>query len=271
VLTSAQEGHPQMVLLAGEAGVGKTRLASELETRARERGFLALHGESIEFGGEDFPYAPVIAALRDIPEAWVDEVLQELDEEAREELAALLPRVRLQRSGGRRFSSRYGQGRLCELVLYALDRLAEEHAPVLMVLEDVHWADRSSRDLLAFLARSLRAERIAFALTYRTGELPHDHPLRRLLTEMVRRPVLTVVDVPPLSRHEVSRQLEAIAGRPVQASLATELHERSGGNPFFVEELFAARRGAADVPATVADAVLSRVGRLGPRPRAGAA
>jgi DNA-binding CsgD family transcriptional regulator/tetratricopeptide (TPR) repeat protein len=263
VLAAAQDRRPRLVLLAGEAGVGKTRLALELERHARERAFLVLHGESVEFGGEEFPYAPLVAALRDLPDAWLDDALEELDEEAREELAALLPRRSLTRSGPGRFSSRYGQGRLCELVLDLLGRLAGEQAPLLVVLEDLHWADRSSRDFVAFLAHSLRKERIAFALTYRTGELPRDHPLRRLLTELARRPVVVRVELAPLDRDDVARQLEAIAGGPVPARVADAMHTRSGGNPFFVEELFAAHRDAAKrAPDSLGEAVLGRVARL---------
>ena len=231
LLAAAQLGQPQVVLLAGEAGVGKTRLAQELEGHAREHGFLVLHGESIEFGGEAFPFAPLVAALAD------------LDEE--------LPSLHS--------SGHLGKARLCELVL----NLLGERGPVLLVVEDLHWADRSTRDFLAFVARRLRDERLIVAATYRTGELPRSHPLRRLLTEMGRRPVVTRVDLSPLDRDAVSLQLEAIAGGPVATRLADELHARSGGNPFFVEELFAARRDDL-VPDTVADTVLARVQRLSP-------
>jgi DNA-binding CsgD family transcriptional regulator len=250
VLTAAAGGDPQMAVLVGEAGVGKTRLVGELEANALSRGFLVLHGECVEFGGDTFPYAPLVAALRTVP----GERVEALAAGEHDALAALLPRLG---AAEPRFSNRYGQGRLSELVLQLLGALAEE--PLLLVLEDVHWADRSSRDLLAFLARNLRAERIAVAVTYRTGELSPRHPLRRLMAELARRPLLTRVEVAPLPRADVARQLEAIAGRPVPARRAAELHERSGGNPFFVEELFAA--GDDDVPATLADAVLVRVGR----------
>jgi DNA-binding CsgD family transcriptional regulator len=236
-LNVAANGEPRIVALAGEAGVGKTRLAAELETRARERGFTVLHGECVEFGGEEFAYAPFVAALRDVPDAWA---------EARG-------------ADDRPFSPRHGQGRLCERVLALLGRLAAA-APLLLVLEDMHWADRSSRDLVAFLARNLRGEAIAVALTYRTGELPQAHPMRRLLTELVRRPPFALVDVAPLSRADVARQLEAIAGGPVQAAVAARVYERSGGNPFFVEELFAA--DLEHVPATLADTVMLRVDRV---------
>ena len=260
VLASASDGEARIVVLSGEAGVGKTRLVDELEALARERGFTVLHGETVEFGGEGFPYAPLVAALRDLPTAWLAGALHELDPERRDALATLLPRISVE-SPARGFSSRNGQGRLCELVLYLLGQLAAD-TPVLLVLEDMHWADRSSRDLVAFLARNIRAERFAVALTYRTGELPPGHPLRRLVTELVRRPVVTHVALGPLSRADVARQLEAIAGRPVGTSLAAALHTRSGGNPFFVEELFAA--GDARVPATLAETVLGRVRRMSP-------
>jgi DNA-binding CsgD family transcriptional regulator len=235
-LDDALAATPEIVFVTGEAGVGKTRLVQELERRARESGFLVLHGESIEFGGESFPFAPLAAALRDTSE-----------------LAELLP------AGA---SGQYGKARLCELVLDLLGGLG----PVLLVLEDVHWADRSTRDFLAFAGRRLRDEQLVVVATYRTGELPPDHPLRRLLTEMTRRPIVTRLDLSPLDRDAVALQLEAIAGGPVPDRLADDLYARSGGNPFFVEELFAAR-GDDSVPTTASDTVLARVQRLSPPAR----
>ena len=256
LLEDATAGAPGLALIAGEPGVGKTRLIGELEARARDAGLLVLHGESLEFGGEEFPYAPVVAALRDLPLG--DE---ELDEDARGALGALLPRLG-PGDGGRRVSGRFGQGRLYELALELLGRAAALR-PLLIVLEDIHWADRSTRDFVAFLARNLRSEPIALALTYRTGELPREHPTRRLVAELARRPFVTRLDLEPLGRDDVARQLEAIAGGAVPATLADELHALAGGNPFFVEELFAVRRdGSRTVPATVADAVELRVTAL---------
>ena len=209
-LAASLDRTPQIALITGEAGVGKTRLIGELEARAREHGFVVLHGEAVEFGGDEFAYAPVIAALRGLPEGWVAD-------QAPEELAALLPRVRRGPAPAATVPGRFGQGRLCELLLELLGRLADDEAPLLVVLEDLHWADRSTRDLVAFLARNLSGERIALGLTYRTGELPADHPLRRLLTELVRRPAVRRLDVAPFGRDDVARQVEAIAGHPVAA------------------------------------------------------
>ena len=262
MLEHAARGLPRVCLVAGEAGIGKTRLVGDLEGSAREAGFLVLHGESVEFGGDDLPYAPVVAALRDLPGAWLPDALDALPDEVRDELGALLPRT-AQPSSEERFAGRFGQGRLYELLLELLGRLATDRAPVLLVLEDLHWADRSSRDLLAFLARNLHDERLVVVGTYRTDELEGDHPLRRLVPELARRPTVLRVELEPLSVADVGRQVEAITGRAVPAALAERLHARAGGNPFLVEELLAAGGEEVDaIPDTLADAVLLRVGRL---------
>jgi DNA-binding CsgD family transcriptional regulator len=254
LLELAASGRPRLGLVAGEAGIGKTRLLTELEALARERGFLVLHGESIEFGGDELPYAPVVAALRDLPGDWA---AQALEGEAYETLGALLPRgLRAAPSGSTRTSAGVGQGRLYELLVELLGRLAAEVAPVLVALEDLHWADRSSHDLLAYLARNLRDERLAVVATYRTDELEGRQGLRRLVPELARREAVVRVDLAPLGARDVGLQLEAIAGRPVAASLAERVHARAGGNPFYVEELFA----AGDlVPDTLAEAVALRI------------
>jgi len=82
MLDLAAQGRPRLALVAGEAGIGKTQLVGELETRARERGFIVLHGESIEFGGDELPYAPVVAALRDLPDDWAADALDAMPAEA---------------------------------------------------------------------------------------------------------------------------------------------------------------------------------------------
>src|SRR5204863_4320650 len=138
-----------------------------------------------------------VAALRDLPAPWLPEALDALPVEVRGELGALLPRT-LPVPSGERFTGRFGQGRLYELLLELLGRLAADRAPVLLVLEDMHWADRSSRDLLAFLARNLRGQRLALAATYRTDELQGEHPLRRLVPELTRRPTVLRIELAPL-------------------------------------------------------------------------
>jgi DNA-binding CsgD family transcriptional regulator/Tfp pilus assembly protein PilF len=246
-LASAAAGSPSLALVSGEAGIGKTRLVVEIEGAARD--FLLLHGECLELGGGELAYAPVTAALRNLPGEWTRDWLDELPAEARGALAAVLPREA---------PGAGGPGRLHELLLDLLGRLAGERAPVLLVLEDVHWADRSTLALLAFLARNLRDERVLVAVTYRVDDaLPAE--FRRFAAELGRRRSVLRVELEPLGRDDVARQLEEIAGGPVPAALAGALHARAGGNPFFVEELFAARDA---LPASVTEAVLARVERL---------
>ncbi len=139
-----------------------------------------------------------------------------------------------------------------ELLLRRLAALG----PLLLVLEDLHWADRSTLEFLSFLARNLRRERIAVLASYRTDGLPAE--LQRLFAELARVRTVTRIELEPLTPPEVVRQLDAIAAEPVPSALAAELHARAGGNPFFVEELFAAR-GDDGLPPSVADAVLTRV------------
>jgi ATP/maltotriose-dependent transcriptional regulator MalT len=255
LLADASGGRPRIAVLAGEAGVGKTRLVTAMEDGARERGFVVLHGESIEFGGDGFAYAPVASALQDLPRDWTVEVMRTATAETRAALGGLVPAVD-------HAERRVTAGRRCILLTDLLGRLAEDEAPVLLVLEDVHWADRSSREFIAYLARNLRAQRLACALTIRTGELAAGHPLRRLVAELARRPAITHLELPPLTEDQVGRQLEAIAGGPVPASLSAAIHARAGGNPFLVEELFAAQRGGDRVPTTLAEAMLMRLAGL---------
>src|SRR4051794_1645396 len=257
-LDEALAAAPRVVLVCGEAGIGKTRLVAEVEAAAG--GWLVLHGECVEFGGEELAYAPVVAALRDLPADWLSAWLDGLSPEARGALAAVLPH---EAPGGG------GPGRVLELVL---DLLTALERPVLLVLEDIHWADRSTLALLAFLARNLRAQPLVVLATYRVDdELPA--ALRRLAGELRRRRTVASIELEPLTREDVALQLEAIAGGPVAAALADKVHARAGGSPFFAEELFAAtatdRRGgqearseAPPVPATLADAVLTRTARL---------
>src|SRR5262245_5848238 len=177
LLTSAADGSPALAMLGGEAEIGKSRVTEELEDRAREAGFHVLHGECIEFGGEELPYAPILAALNDLPDDLTSTAIESLPAESQQELGALLPRLSpIGSAGERNWSSRFGQGRLYELIL----ALTRQVAPVLIVFEDMHWADRSSRDFLSFFARNARSGSLLLVATYRTDELNRTHPLHPL-------------------------------------------------------------------------------------------
>ena len=158
------------------------------------------------------------------------------------------------------------QGRLFELLLGLLERVGVERRTVLVV-EDLHWADRSTRDLLAFLVRNLRRGRLLLLLTYRSDELHRRHPLRPFLAELDRSRRVERLELARFGAAEVAAQLAGIQGRPVPAELADRIHARSGGNAFFVEELaaVAGRGGRADgeLPPSLRDTLLARVELLG--------
>src|SRR6266702_8579457 len=155
-------------------------------------------------------------------------------------------------------------GRLFELLLGVLHRLAER-APLLLVVEDLHWADQSTRDLLGFLVRNLRAG-VALLLTYRSDDLHRRHPLRPFLGELDRSGRTERLELGRLGRRELGELLAGILGEPPPAALVGEILARSEGNPFFAEELLAARvggaGGSAELPEVLRDLLLARVEAL---------
>ncbi len=261
-LDRAASGDPAMVVLGGEAGVGKSRLLEEFAERARAREALVLVGGNVELGEEGMAFAPLSAALRgllhDLPAAESAALLAP----GRDELARLLPEL-----GPVAAPAAAGRGRLFEVFLDLLDRLAQEH-PVVLMVEDMHWADRSTRELMAFLARSLRAARVLIVATYRSDELPRGHPLRLYLAELDRVRTVERHQLERLSRAAVADQLAGLLGRAPDPAMVERLFERSEGNAFFVEELACAELDDADccrLTDSLRELLLSRLERLSPR------
>jgi DNA-binding CsgD family transcriptional regulator len=262
VVGRAAGGEGGAVLLSGEAGVGKSRVVAELGTRARASGALVLVGECVEIGGAELSYAPVVGALRAVVRDRSERDLAKLIGPARPELARLLPELGEPAPAALHAG---GQARLFELLLGVLSRLAQEQ-PVLLVLEDMHWADSASLDLLSFLVRNQRSERLAMVVTLRSDELGPEHLLRPLVAELERSGRAQRLDLEPLSRADVAAQVAAITGARPATSLVERLFERSQGNPFFTEELLAAGV-ERELPASLRDALLVRVRRLSERAR----
>ncbi|HEX3201219.1 MAG TPA: AAA family ATPase, partial [Actinomycetes bacterium] len=267
----AAAGTPTAVLVGGEAGVGKTRLVGELVASARQAGATVLVGGCVELGGEGVPFAPLIEALRpflrDLDEP---ELAQLVPGRTRVELARLLPELDPSgRPGTGPAGSGLGvggfglgsdQGRLFELLLVLLERLGAER-PAVLVVEDLHWADRSTRDLLAFLHRNLRHGRLLLVMTYRSDELHRRHPLRPFLAELDRGRRVERLELDRFGRDEVAAQLAGIQGAPAPAQLTERIHARSDGNAFFVEELAATAAAGADgeLPPSLRDTLLARI------------
>ncbi|WP_205697897.1 helix-turn-helix transcriptional regulator [Conexibacter sp. SYSU D00693] len=263
-LADAAAGRPQTVLVGGEAGVGKTRLTRELLERARATGAIALLGGCVDVADGGLPLWPFVEALRAYAADLDDEARAELLAGAGPEVARILPELASDEAGPAPAAGASAQGRLFELLLALLGRLAHR-APLVLVVEDLHWADRSTRDLLSFVVRSVRTERLLLVATFRADELHRGHPLRPLLAELHRARVAQRLDLGPFSRAEVGEQLAGLTGAPPDPALVEAVFSRSEGNAFFAEELLAAgEEGEGELPSTLRDILLARVEHRSP-------
>jgi DNA-binding CsgD family transcriptional regulator len=259
----AAGGRPSAGLVAGDAGVGKTRLLVELADRAAKRDARVLVGGCMEVGDVGLPYVPFVDAFRDLGTRPGEAEVAAPLVAAVPSLGRLLPELGDDRSAAPALGDGFERVQLFDGVLTLLGRLGEL-APLLLVIEDLHWADRSTRDLLAFLVRTLRGGRVALVASYRSDELHRRHPLRPLLAELVRIPDLERVELVPFGREELAQHLRAVAGEPVTAAAVDRILARSEGNAFFAEELVAAGAMRADValPDALADVLLGRIEAL---------
>ncbi|MGP3638741.1 ATP-binding protein, partial [Streptomyces sp. 24-1644] len=165
-LARASDGQPQALLIGGEAGVGKTRLVEEfLAVADRREGVVAIGG-CVEIGADGLPFAPFATALRALRRLLPEELTEALAGQEGE-LARLLPELG---EAGREPNDEHGTARLFELTARLLERLSAQRALVL-VLEDLHWADASTRHLLTYLFRTLRSGRITVIGTYRADDI----------------------------------------------------------------------------------------------------
>ncbi|WP_017581614.1 ATP-binding protein [Nocardiopsis valliformis] len=219
-------GEPRTVLLCGDAGIGKTRLITEY--LARTPLTRTATGACLELGAEGIAFAPFTAVLRQLVRdgggaGGVG------NRAVGSDLARLVPAL-----GEAPEVTQESRARLFEAVLAFLGESALPGGLV-VVLEDLHWADASTRDLLVFLLRNLEAVPVHLVVSVRSDDLHRTHPLRRLLPELERLPGAGRLDLEPLSRAEVAEQASSL-GRQADPDL---LHERSGGNPLFVESFLA--------------------------------
>ncbi|MFE7583307.1 AAA family ATPase [Streptomyces gardneri] len=232
-LSRATAGEPQALLVGGEAGVGKTRLIEEFLDTACERGAVVALGGCVELGADGLPFAPFATALRSLRRKLPDELTAAADGQEGE-LARLLPE--LGDPGSHEPSDEDATARLFELTVRLLERLAADRT-IVLVLEDLHWADTSTRHLLTYLLRTLRRGRIVVVASYRADDIHRRHPLRPLLAELDRLRTIRRIELSRFTRTEVHRQLTGILAAEPAPGLVEEVFERSDGNAFFVEEL----------------------------------
>ena len=261
----ASDGRPTLVLLGGDSGVGKTRLVGELEHRlsaGRDEPPLILRGDGVEQADGELPYAPLLSALRPLVRER-HPALRDVSPGGRQQLATILPGLE-ESTRAEEPRTRNDQLRLFEAVLELIDCLTST-APLILILEDMHWADRSTRAFAAFLARTLRQERVCMILTYRADELHRRHPLRPLLSELERLERARRILLAPFDLGELREALTDILGAEPDAAMLDRLFTRSEGNPLFTEELLAAGLdGRGSAPQSLRDAFLVRIERLSP-------
>ena len=259
-LTDAYErtsrGRPTVVVVGGEAGVGKTRLVTEFLDRvagdsAGAKGLpWVLVGGCLELGQTVMPLAPLVGILRQLSQQLGPDRTAEL---YGVELARFLP------DRGRPASA--GESAALFDALVSLLRTLDEERPVVLVVEDMHWADRSTLDLVSYLARNLGRTRAMLLTTYRSDEMRRSHALRPVLAELGRLPNVERLDLAALTADEVVALLAAIRGVPPAPELASQIVDRSEGNPFFAEELLAVAEEGG-VPPTLRDILGARLDAL---------
>ncbi|MDT0445296.1 ATP-binding protein [Streptomyces johnsoniae] len=253
-IARAVASHGGLVLVAGEAGIGKTALVTGAAEEARARGALVLGGSCwhAENAPGYWPWTQVIRGLRRAaaPREWAA-----AEEAAGPDLAVLLAGT-----GGAGAAESFG---LHDAVTTALVT-ASQHRPVVIVLEDLHWADTASLRLLQFAVQHTWFERLLLICTYRDTEVaPPEHPLHALMMPLVAK--ATTLALAGLNADEVGALMARTAGRAPGQGLAAQVHRRTGGNPFFVEQtarLWHGGGGVGGIPPGVREAVRRRLGLL---------
>ncbi|WP_020388231.1 helix-turn-helix transcriptional regulator [Kribbella catacumbae] len=249
------------ILLSGDAGVGKTRMLDEVATGAHERGFGVLVGHCTDFGDAGLPYLPfteIFGRLAGERPELVESVLTNFPA-----IGRLLPTHRLIGAQPVPQEGQLDRAALFDAVLGAFTALSTSE-PLVVIVEDAHWADDSSRDLIGFLITRLTSQRLALVVSYRSDDLHRRHPLRRPIAEWSRNPRVRRVGLLPLDDTDSRTLLTALLTEPLSEAEELRILERAGGNAFFTEELVAASSmgDAEAVPPDLADLLLVRLDPL---------
>ena len=277
-LLEAHRGDGRLVALGGEAGMGKTRLASELAKRARRLDWEVMSGACSE-AELPLPYLPLVEAIGNyLARQDVSDLSASLGAAGRE-LAQLFPQL-----GGAQEAAPVGDPAQAKLRLFealvALLGIAARERGLLLIVEDVHWADAATRELLDHLARRLKGIRMLVLVTYRSDELDRRHPLAPVLQAWRRSGLVEIVSLPALDEDQLAEMVAAILDETdVGADFRRVMHDRTEGNPFVLEEMLREaidrgdifrtgagweRRSELRIPETVRDTILLRFGRLDP-------
>ena len=236
--------------------MGKSRLVDELRQRAERTGALVATGRT-PVAGASLPYGAVVALLRDLG--------RQLDGDPVADRLAPVRDLLLGEAPTELAHAQVARVLLFEAALQAVDGVSAGR-PTVLVLEDLHWADAGSVELLDHLVRNLDRQPVLVVATFRPDEVDPDSPLRRLLAELRRLPSVDVIDLEGLSRSELAELLSATTGEEQPWTVVDAVLERSEGNPLFAEELVAVRDRSA-LPPAINDLLAVRIGNLGPPAR----
>ncbi|MDQ6641006.1 MAG: AAA family ATPase, partial [Actinomycetota bacterium] len=253
------------VVLAGDAGVGKTRLLTELRDVAFTEGWQVVAGHCLDFGDSALPFLPfseIIGRLVTDSPSLVDTVA-----ERHPALGRLRPGRRLLSDHEpadvtAALDSAVDRGALYDAVHALLDA-AGAMRPLLLVVEDTHWADRSTRDLLSFLFSRPFSSSVALVASYRSDDLHRRHPLRRTVAEWARIPGVGRVQLARLPSEDVRALVHQLHPAPLTEADLSGIIRRADGNAFFVEELVGASALPGSLPDDLAELLLVRLDQLG--------
>ena len=243
-----------------------------------------LTGACLDLDGEGLPYGPFLEVLRELGQELPPRDLRELLGDVAPELVAVAPGfarylatdedaepgtiaaaiAAAAAAGTASLGTPADPNRLFELTLALIDRVAAER-PLIVVLEDLHWSDPATSDLLVFLVRSLRRGRVVVVGTFRTDDLAGGDALLVRLAELTRLSNVTRIELKPLDVDQQREMLAAILGRVPEPAVVRRIHARSEGNPFFTEELVAAGGPDGDparLPPSLRDILLGRLAGL---------
>ncbi len=270
-LVAATGSRPSCVAVTGDAGVGKTRLLAEFAQHARQEGARVVAGAGIDLAAGEFPFGVFLAALRDLARSGRGGEVETAVPASYDEVMDLL-----RADPGEEAAGRSGRTRLFDRVLDLIGELSDEQ-PLVLVLEDLHWADRSSLDLLLFLVqdlcqerdllRDLPRERILIVLSWRTDEAIDGNARADALADLERLQCVEPLRLRSLPRDDLSAILRAVAPAAIPAQRTDDIIRRSAGNPLFAQELLAAgpkSTGTSSTPLTCREVVLRRARRLSP-------
>ncbi|MGI9624822.1 MAG: ATP-binding protein, partial [Acidimicrobiales bacterium] len=260
----AVEQGAQMVLLSGDAGIGKSTLTTQFLEQLTEAGWGTHIGHCIEYADRSLPFGPVVALMRSV----LLDNLEHVDllvGHHRDDLAGLLPEL-----GGEADTASFAGDvdRLFDAIASTIIQAANRR-PLALVIEDVHWADAATRDVIASLVHSLGKARVLLIVTERSAAVEKTHPLRTWLAEQRRFPNVHSLELEGLGQAELAEQAESILGESPAPKFVAHLLERTAGNPYFAHELLVAKAAGSDeLPTSLKEFLTSRLELLGEDERA---